>query len=600
MPNITISGLPLATLPLDGPNSFFEVQTLEAGVTVSRKISADDLIVSSGIIVEDEGIPLATGADTLNFVGAGVVASGAGATKTITIPAQGQVDTVVGGTNINVDSGDPVNPIVNLNATVTGLTVNGVLLSDVGAATSYLDETGAYSVPIGSGGQVDSVVGGTNISVNVADPVNPIVNLDAAITGVSVDGVTLTTAGVATNYLDETGAYSVPAGGGGGVTTFEGRNGAVVALSADYDAFYLVKTGGPQTCTSDVTINGGGSLTIDDNFTNFRLENSTDLLMFSSGGTEDFRISLSASLCQFTGSGFNPPDLSLQIQNWVGLDVNVQTFFQPSLTVGGSSNPGSGASINIPHGAVPSTPVNGDVWTTTAGFFARINGVTIDLAGGLTQPITLTADIDGDGFNLDDMGVLFMREQAAADADVTGQGQIWVLDEGFTQSLMYTNDNGNDFELAALNLTDMNTSSLLVTGTAFVESLVFQPDVNRDYIVTATFELQSPAADDMQVEMVIDTNAVFKGVLTYASQDGTITGTFALESQVGDVITNIVVVPTSGNLTPDGTYVTITGSLNMGATSGTHSVRVAKNADTGADGLFVAFAALQASVLQVS
>lgn len=38
-----------------------------------------------GVIVEDEGVPLATTADTLDFVGAGVVASGAGTTKTITI-----------------------------------------------------------------------------------------------------------------------------------------------------------------------------------------------------------------------------------------------------------------------------------------------------------------------------------------------------------------------------------------------------------------------------------------------------------------------------------------------------------------------------------
>ena len=63
-----------------------------------------------------------------------------------------------------------------------------------------------------SGGQVDSVVGGTNITVDAGDPVNPIVNLDAALIGVSVNGVTLTTAGAATNYLDETGAYSVPVG----------------------------------------------------------------------------------------------------------------------------------------------------------------------------------------------------------------------------------------------------------------------------------------------------------------------------------------------------------------------------------------------------
>jgi len=41
---------------------------------------------SGGITVEDEGTPLATEADTLNFAGAGVTASGTGTTKLITIP----------------------------------------------------------------------------------------------------------------------------------------------------------------------------------------------------------------------------------------------------------------------------------------------------------------------------------------------------------------------------------------------------------------------------------------------------------------------------------------------------------------------------------
>jgi len=124
----------------------------------------------------------------------------------------GQVNTVVGGININVNAADPINPIVNLDAAITGVSVNGVTLNAAGLATNFLNEAGAYiAVPPG-GGQVDSVVGGTNISVNAGDPINPIVNLDAAITGVSVNAVTLTAAGVATNYLDETGAYSVPTG----------------------------------------------------------------------------------------------------------------------------------------------------------------------------------------------------------------------------------------------------------------------------------------------------------------------------------------------------------------------------------------------------
>lgn len=35
------------------------------------------------------------------------------------------------------------------------------------------------------------------------------------------------------------------------------------------------------------------------------------------------------------------------------------------------------ASVNIPHGAAPTSPVNGDIWTTTAGLYVRINGVTV-------------------------------------------------------------------------------------------------------------------------------------------------------------------------------------------------------------------------------
>jgi len=35
------------------------------------------------------------------------------------------------------------------------------------------------------------------------------------------------------------------------------------------------------------------------------------------------------------------------------------------------------AGFNIPHGAAPTAPVNGDIWSTTKGFYGQINGVTI-------------------------------------------------------------------------------------------------------------------------------------------------------------------------------------------------------------------------------
>ena len=35
------------------------------------------------------------------------------------------------------------------------------------------------------------------------------------------------------------------------------------------------------------------------------------------------------------------------------------------------------ASLRVPHGTAPSSPVNGDIWTTTTGLFVRVNGATV-------------------------------------------------------------------------------------------------------------------------------------------------------------------------------------------------------------------------------
>lgn len=40
----------------------------------------------------------------------------------------------------------------------------------------------------------------------------------------------------------------------------------------------------------------------------------------------------------------------------------------------------SASSVNVPAGTAPTSPVNGDIWTTTTGIFARVNGVSVQLA----------------------------------------------------------------------------------------------------------------------------------------------------------------------------------------------------------------------------
>lgn len=50
------------------------------------------------------------------------------------------------------------------------------------------------------------------------------------------------------------------------------------------------------------------------------------------------------------------------------------------------------AGLRIPHGVAPTTPTNGDLWTTAAGVFARINGATVSLAA-TTSASDLTTGI---------------------------------------------------------------------------------------------------------------------------------------------------------------------------------------------------------------
>jgi hypothetical protein len=40
-----------------------------------------------------------------------------------------------------------------------------------------------------------------------------------------------------------------------------------------------------------------------------------------------------------------------------------------------------GAGLNLPHGSAPTSPSNGDLWTTSTGVFARVNGVTKQIDG---------------------------------------------------------------------------------------------------------------------------------------------------------------------------------------------------------------------------
>lgn len=96
------------------------------------------------------------------------------------------------------------------------------------------------------------------------------------------------------------------------------------------------------------------------------------------------------------------------------------------------------------------------------------SGVATNLTGnsGITGLGTQIEDLEMGGYNIQNAGVITLKEQAAADADVAGEGQIWV-DTATPNVLYFTDDTGTDFRLSYTNTGSgsnvLATSPTLVT-----------------------------------------------------------------------------------------------------------------------------------------
>ena len=136
--SISAGGNAFGTIAVSGQSnvtadSNSDTLTLVAGsnITLTTNASGDSVTIAasgggSAITVQDEGSSLSTAAGTLNFVGAGVTATGTGATKTITIPGTGTVSeafktiAVAGSSNIVADSAtDTLTLVAGSNMTIT-------------------------------------------------------------------------------------------------------------------------------------------------------------------------------------------------------------------------------------------------------------------------------------------------------------------------------------------------------------------------------------------------------------------------------------------------------------------------------------------------
>lgn len=115
------------------------------------------------------------------------------------------------------------------------------------------------------------------------------------------------------------------------------------------------------------------------------------------------------------------------------------------------------SSLNIPHGSAPSSPVNGDVWTTTSGMFARINGGTVGPFGsgsGSTAWGSTVGETDVASAGTTDLGAI--TDNAIRITGTTTITSFGTVAEGTSRIVRFD---------GALTLT-YNASSLILPGAA--------------------------------------------------------------------------------------------------------------------------------------
>ena len=159
----------------------------------------------------------------------------------------------------------------------------------------------------------------------------------------------------------------------------------------------------------------------------------------------------------------------------------------------------SGApSIRIPHGSAPSSPTNGDMWTTTSGIFHRVNGATVQVStGGGTATGTNTGDQTS---IVGITGTIAQFNTAVTDADLVPTGAV--TSSGLTQATARllgrtTASTGAIEEITAGgNLTlssgslNLSTTAALATG---VTGVLQSTGTNNTSLATTSFVQQELA-----------------------------------------------------------------------------------------------------------
>lgn len=164
---------------------------------------------------------------------------------------------------------------------------------------------------------------------------------------------------VITVAVDGSSVLSFPDNNATAMSFKEGSNTYLVFDSTDSNE--NIRAAKQMIIPDDVPVNFGNVIASPDSYIKWDTSTLVDQLLVQ-GGTQ-LALEVTTGLIYFNIAGSSP------------LIIGTESTFSNKIIAVPTTT--SYASIKLPHGSAPSSPVDGDLWTTSSGLFVRINGSTV-------------------------------------------------------------------------------------------------------------------------------------------------------------------------------------------------------------------------------
>jgi len=425
LPYVYVDGTGATQLPITAAGSFSVVVTTPAGGgTVNGVVftaTGDQNYTVSSVSVTPLGVLLAPDAKQAGGGLAWYDTSGNG--RTITLPATGVSWNVVTGGQITLRDGTAAAPAMSfanqadmgfykISSAVLGLAVSGaVQLRFDPTGSIYGGGAGINNiVQLAPTGAINLIAAGTNQNITLTPSGTGTVQALPGDTRHGLSKIYTLSTGDAfgfeqVNTVQNDGVYAALR-----VFTPNSTNGRFIigryTTSTNYVREFTFNQNGNLLIGTDVDSTNGKIQLATGTTAALGIGFGTEISLFRAASTQltvtvstievaSFIRNGSGTAFQVNGGSLTQPTIHVNGDSNTGLffelgdTLSVVTGGTRAISFDGSQNAtftgtaitaasATGkAGLRLPHGAAPTAPVNGDIWTTTAGLYVRINGATV-------------------------------------------------------------------------------------------------------------------------------------------------------------------------------------------------------------------------------